>query len=440
MSTAALAVVHLAVAALAAVPASAAPAAAPGTAPLTAPTTAPTAAAAAGALTAPAGFVGMAPKRILDTRDGYQVPVDRTARPLQAGRYFSTPIATGCHSHPPQECYGVVPADATAVVVNVTVTDPTADSYVTLSATPGASGTKPATSSVNFRPGQTVSNLVTVATGPIERFVPWLTLYNNAGTAHVVLDVVGYYRTAATDRYAPVAPTRIADSRSDGTGRLGGDAVRSYQVTSPELGTADATAVVLNVTTTDGSWDSFVTAYPTGTTRPANGSNVNFPAGSTVANRVVVPVGADGRIDLYNHAGWVHVIIDVVGYYGPSGTGLFSALKTPVRAFDSRTGFGDGVPAWATGQIQAVPADGSVPNAVGVETNVTATDVHADGHLTVFPGPGKAPNTSTVNVAPGRTTANSATTAVTSGGTYSVYNHGYWLHLIADVNGYYVTG
>ncbi|MFJ6776427.1 SDR family NAD(P)-dependent oxidoreductase, partial [Kitasatospora sp. NPDC091257] len=33
----------------------------------------------------------------------------------------------------------------------------------------------------------------------------------------------------------------------------------------------------------------------------------------------------------------VHVIVDVVGYYGPSGTGLFSALTTPVRNLDATT-------------------------------------------------------------------------------------------------------
>ncbi|MGW7446038.1 hypothetical protein [Kitasatospora sp. NPDC054795] len=423
MSTAALAALNLTVAALAAVPASAAPAAA---------TT-------AADITAPAGFVGMSPTRILDTRDYTQVPEIRTVRPLQESQYFTTPIATFCRSHPPRDCTSVVPTDVTAVVVNVTVTNPTADSYLSLGPTAGAPGTRPATSSINFKAGQTVSNLVTVAVGPVSRAAPWLTVYNNVGTADVVLDVVGYYRTAATDKYGPLAPTRIADSRSDGTGRLGGDAVRTYQVARPELGTADAKAVVLNVTTTDGSWDSFVTAYPSGTQRPANGSNVNFPVGSTVANQVVVPVGADGKIDIYNRAGWVHVIVDVVGYYGPSGTALFSALRTPVRNLDTRVAGGK-LQRGATTAVRAVPTDGSVPNVLGVEANVTVTDVTDSGHLTVFPGGGQPPNTSTVNVEPGQTVANSVTTGVTGGGTYSVFNHGGPVNVVADLTGYFVTG
>ncbi|MGW7582120.1 hypothetical protein ACWGKU_07630 [Kitasatospora sp. NPDC054768] len=423
VSTAALAALNLTVAALAAVPATAAPAAVT----------------AAADVTAPAGFVGMSPTRILDTRSFDQTPSHDHFGPLKEGEYYSTPVSQRCGNHPPMYCGSAVPTDATAVVVNLTVTDPTADGYVTLAAKAGPAGTKPATSSINFKAGQTISNLVTIAVGPVGRGAPWINVYNNAGTAHVVLDVVGYYRTAATDKYGPLTPTRIADSRSDGTGRLGGDAVRTYQVARPELGTADATSVVLNVTTTDGSWDSFLTAYPSGTQRPAYGSNVNFPVGSTVANQVVVPVGADGRIDVYNRAGWVHVIVDVVGYYGPSGTGLFSALTTPVRNLDTRI-TGGKLQQGATTAVQAVPTDGSVPNVLGVEANITITDVTDSGHLTVFPGGGLPPNTSTVNVEPGQTVANSVTTGVTGGGTYSVFNHGGPVNVVADLTGYFVTG
>ncbi|MFD4660805.1 hypothetical protein ACFWP2_34910 [Kitasatospora sp. NPDC058444] len=429
MSTAALAAFHLTVAALAAVPASAVPAAVPATVP---------AATAAADVTAPAGFVGMSPTRVLDTRSFDQTPRHNHFGPLKEGESYSTPLAQHCADHPPMSCGSVVPTDVTAVMVNLTVTDPTADGYVTLASTAQA-GTRPTTSSINFTAGQTISNLVTVAVGPVGLDAPWVNVYNNAGTAHVVLDVVGYYRTAATDKYGPLTPTRIADSRSDGTGRLGGDAVRTYRVARPELGTADAKAVVLNVTTTDGSWDSFLTAYPSGTQRPATGSNVNFPVGSTVANQVVVPVGADGSIDVYNRAGWVHVIVDVVGFYGPSGRGLFSALRTPVRNLDTRVAGGK-LQRGATTAVQAVPTDGSVPNVLGVEANVTITDVTESGHLTVFPGGGLPPNTSTVNVGPGQTIANSVTTGVTGGGTYSVFNHGGPVNVVADLTGYFVTG
>ena len=47
-------------------------------------------------------------------------------------------------------------------------------------------------------------------------------------------------------------------------------------------------------------------------------SNLNFTADQTIANLVVVPVGADGNVIVYNKAGSVHVIADVAGWYtGP---------------------------------------------------------------------------------------------------------------------------
>ena len=43
-------------------------------------------------------------------------------------------------------------------------------------------------------------------------------------------------------------------------------------------------------------------------------SNVNAPAGTTVPNLVVVRVGADGKVNLFNNSGAVDVVIDVAGY------------------------------------------------------------------------------------------------------------------------------
>ena len=44
-------------------------------------------------------------------------------------------------------------------------------------------------------------------------------------------------------------------------------------------------------------------------------SNLNFTAGQTIPNLVIVKVGTDGKIDLTNLPATVHVIADVVGYY-----------------------------------------------------------------------------------------------------------------------------
>jgi hypothetical protein len=71
-----------------------------------------------------------------------------------------------------------------AAVLNVTVTNPTADSFLTVYSGDGSS--LPAVSNLNFRAGQTVSNLVIVPQGTVS-------LYNHAGNANVIVDLLGQY-------------------------------------------------------------------------------------------------------------------------------------------------------------------------------------------------------------------------------------------------------
>ncbi|MDP8991449.1 MAG: hypothetical protein M3N31_00045, partial [Actinomycetota bacterium] len=75
-------------------------------------------------------------------------------------------------------------AGVSSVVVNVTVTEPTAAGF--LSVTPSGGH---ATSNLNFVPGQTVPNLVIPAVGSDGR----VRVFNSAGTTHVVFDVVGWF-------------------------------------------------------------------------------------------------------------------------------------------------------------------------------------------------------------------------------------------------------
>jgi hypothetical protein len=71
---------------------------------------------------------------------------------------------------------------------------------------------------------------------------------------------------------------------------------------------------VLNVTVTQPTAQSYLTVFPSGTTRPL-ASNLNFLAGQTVPNLVIAKVGADGKVAVYNDAGSAHVVLDVVGWY-----------------------------------------------------------------------------------------------------------------------------
>ena len=48
----------------------------------------------------------------------------------------------------------------------------------------------------------------------------------------------------------------------------------------------------------------------------AAASDLNYVAGLTVANLVIVKLGAAGAIDLFNAGGSTEVVVDVVGWYG----------------------------------------------------------------------------------------------------------------------------
>lgn len=76
-----------------------------------------------------------------------------------------------------------------------------------------------------------------------------------------------------------------------------------------------ATAVSLNVTALAGTASSNLTVYPADAGRPGT-SNLNWRAGDgPTPNAVTVGLSATGSIGIYNAAGTVQVIVDIVGYY-----------------------------------------------------------------------------------------------------------------------------
>ncbi|HEV2890978.1 MAG TPA: hypothetical protein VGX28_11445 [Frankiaceae bacterium] len=89
-----------------------------------------------------------------------------------------------------------VPADATAVTLNITVVTPPAAGYLIVYPN-GAP--RPPVASITFQAKQTLANLAAVKVGTLGRIV----VFNSTGAArHVLLDVTGYYRSHAhDDRY-----------------------------------------------------------------------------------------------------------------------------------------------------------------------------------------------------------------------------------------------
>ena len=69
----------------------------------------------------------------------------------------------------------------------------------------------------------------------------------------------------------------------------------------------------MNVTVTDPTADGFVTMFPGGAPIPPS-SNLNFVAGQTVPNLVMVGVGGT-NVSAFNKHGFTQVIYDVGGWF-----------------------------------------------------------------------------------------------------------------------------
>ncbi|HEY4993781.1 MAG TPA: hypothetical protein VII33_17040, partial [Nakamurella sp.] len=115
------------------------------------------------------------------------------------------------------------------------------------------------------------------------------------------------------------------------TGPVPASGTVSLQVTGqggvPATGVS---AVVVNVTAVNPTTAGFITVWPSLTTRQQT-SNLNFQAGQNIPNLVVVPVGADGKIQLFNGSGGtVQLLADVTGYI--AGTAQNTAATAPAAA------------------------------------------------------------------------------------------------------------
>jgi hypothetical protein len=201
------------------------------------------------------------------------------------------------------------------VVLNLTATDPTDSSFIT--AYPDGDAV-PISSNLNFTTGETIPNLVVVPVGADGA----VDFYNHTGSTDLVADLEGYYTSSGGSSYVPLSPSRVLDTRN-GTGGysapVGPGGTVSLQITGADgVPASGVTAVVLNVTATNPTDSSFVTVYPDGEAVPT-ASNLNFTAGETIPNLVLVPVGADGKIDFYNHTGSTDLVADLEGFYTTGG-------------------------------------------------------------------------------------------------------------------------
>jgi hypothetical protein len=246
-----------------------------------------------------------------------------------------------------------------------------------------------------------------------------------------------------------LAPARLLDTRIGNgapVGAVGPGGVVSLQVTGRGgVPASGVSAVVLNVTVAGSTGGGWITAYADGAAHPT-ASNLNFVAGQIVPNLVVVPVGANGRVDLYNSAGSTQLVADVEGYYlsgTPTEPGAFVSLA-PARLLDTRIGNGAPVGAVGPGGVVSlqVTGRGGVP-ASGVSAvvlNVTVAGSTGGGWITAYADGAAHPTASNLNFVAGQIVPNLVVVPVGANGRVDLYNSAGSTQLVADVEGYYLSG
>ncbi|MGZ4769026.1 MAG: hypothetical protein ACXVLX_10075 [Ilumatobacteraceae bacterium] len=387
---------------------------------------------------------------------------------------------------------GGVPADATpgnvlAVVVNITVTEPGASGYLEAYGKDARPATR--TSIIDFAPNQTIPNVAIVrpgADGQLE-----IGLFGQKGTAQVVVDVFGWFSTSNWvpnpgveddgSRLIPVTPARVLDTR-DGTGQPAAGALAAHQTIDLQVrgvnsvnpvktavvpDSPNITGVLLNVvgiTTGPGAASTYLSLLPDA---PPSGqdpttSNLDLVPGVVMANLVFVPVGADGKVHIFNFHGNTDVVADVVGYLQKSGAdkstraGRVVPLTSPYRTFDTRDASFGSVPLgpgqaedWSFSDFAASVAIGpdAVGNQLAVIGNFTSASlarqypsVPVSSFMTAYPADAPSlPGSSNIDTVEGPALANMAVLtypAATSSKPYvvRVYNLKGYAHYLFDAS------
>lgn len=363
-------------------------------------------------------FTPTSPVRVLDTRDG--TGTGGATTPVGPGTTISLDLSAR------------VPASATAVVLNVTGTGPTAPTFVTVFP---SGTTRTSASNLNLAAGETRPNLVTVALGTDRK----VNLFNFQGSVHIVADLTGYYATDAVGKYTSLtSPTRVMDTRVQfgfrAPGPVGPGGVETIDLSDKVP--ASATAVTFNLTGTDASTGTFITAWPAGTAMP-NTSNLNLTGGATSPNLVTIALGADRKFSLANHFGSVDLVVDLAGFYTPDYGSAFAPIA-PIRVLDTRDGTGGATgPVGPSGEVSLALGTKVPSTATGVVLNLTGTEPTAGTYVAARPTGQNREDGSNLNLVTGQTAANLVAVGTGTNSSVTLFNAYGNVQLVADLSGYF---
>jgi 2',3'-cyclic-nucleotide 2'-phosphodiesterase (5'-nucleotidase family) len=377
------------------------------------------------------------PTRLFDTRGPSESPNAQRTVPIgKVGGATELRVKAA-------DLAGLIPAGGvTAVSMNVAVTNPEGPGFVTVY----DCSTRRLVASVNYLRGETVSNAVIAPVSPQGDVC-----FYSLAAADIVVDVNGWFDGG----YNGIQPNRVFDTRAGESPnalrtvpktQVSGDAVLEVKVT--DLGDdgslvpgANVSAVSLNVAVTNPARAGFVTVYPCGARHLV--SSINFAAGETISNAVVVPVSPTGTLCFYS-PNPADIVVDVNGWFA-AGSGFRGV--TPSRLFDTRPNEpGNAAIAVAKSKVATTPLEVKVAGLSGltpetgagaVVLNVAITNPAAAGFVTVYPC-GNRPFTANVNFAAGETVSNAVIAPLSSAGTICFYSL-VSTDIVVDINGWFQT-
>jgi sugar lactone lactonase YvrE len=381
-----------------------------------------------GAAVAALQFVPVTPCRVADTRNA-NGPFGGPTMGGNTSRSFAIP-QSACN----------IPATAQAYSLNVTVVPKGELRYLTLWPT---GQEQPFVSTLNSFEGTVVANAAIVPAGTGGAVSVYVT-----DATDVVIDINGYFDStnASASSFYAATPCRVADTRN-ATGTYGGPSLgtggeRDFPIPASACAPpSSATAFSLNVTAVPQRTLQYLTAWPTGETRPFV-STLNSWTGTVVANAALVPAGTNGSVSIYV-TDPSNVILDLDGYFGPpGGAGALSFYPvTPCRVADTRNADGPfGGPGLGTQGVRsfAIPASPCYvpPTAVAYSVNITVVPSGTLGYITVWPTGQTQPYVSTLNSFDGAIVANAAIVPAGAEGAISIYASDP-TEVIVDINGYF---
>ncbi len=246
--------------------------------------------------TATGHYNPITPTRIMDTR----LPLGPTTR-LTTDQTVELKVTDTTN----------IPAEANAVIINVTSDNATTLGVITIY----PCGTRPTASNLNPAPGDTHANLVTTATSTTGT----ICIHTQQPT-ELIIDAIGYFAPTGTT-LTTTTPFRFTDTRDTnpalntghGPTQLVAGQITTIQIAGTRGINTNAKAISANITATNATTTGWIAAWPCTTTTPTN-TNINYNPTNPVANATQLTLSTTGTICILTYTN-VDLIIDINGWW-----------------------------------------------------------------------------------------------------------------------------